>query len=327
VRRAALLALLAFASCGDQRLTTLRSEGSAGTGGGVPAPGDCSPTLFGFGDGTKGGLGGETKIVRTWDDLNVEVGRTEPVIIKIDGMIVGSGQASVKAHKTIIGVDAASGCDGCGLNITEGDVIVRNLVIRKVRGAGDAITISTATNVWVDHCDLSSDRDHDDDYYDGLVDVVHGSDGVTVSWTHFHDHNKTSLVGHSDGNADQDTGRLHVTYHHNWFEHTTQYGPAIRFGTLHAYDNYYLNVESAISVRLGAHALAEANHFDSVVTPLDTTEGGFILEKGPNVYVNTTGNKPTQSADVTVPYAYAPDPVEEVPELVRRCAGTGKIAF
>ena len=28
-----------------------------------------------------------------------------------------------------------------------------------------------STNVWIDHCDLSSNRDHDKDYYDGLIDV------------------------------------------------------------------------------------------------------------------------------------------------------------
>jgi pectate lyase len=26
-------------------------------------------------------------------------------------------------------------------------------------------------NVWIDHVDVSSDRSHDKDYYDGLIDV------------------------------------------------------------------------------------------------------------------------------------------------------------
>lgn len=30
-----------------------------------------------------------------------------------------------------------------------------------------------SNNVWIDHCDVSSDRDHDKDYYDGLIDVCH----------------------------------------------------------------------------------------------------------------------------------------------------------
>lgn len=76
---------------------------------------------------------------------------------------------------------------------------------------GDAIGIQAATNVWIDHMDLSSDMDHGKDYYDGLCDVTHASDWVTISNTYFHDHYKVSLVGHSDSNADEDTGTLHVT--------------------------------------------------------------------------------------------------------------------
>jgi pectate lyase len=56
-------------------------------------------------------------------------------------------------------------------------------------------------NVEVDHCDLSSDRDHSKDYYDGLLDVVHGSDFVMVTNTHFHNHFKDSLVDYADNNA------------------------------------------------------------------------------------------------------------------------------
>lgn len=69
------------------------------------------------------------------------------------------------------------------------NVIIRNLGVRKVLAEyGDAVTVrklSAATglielhadrpeqsqNVWIDHCDVSSDRDHNKDYYDGLVDV------------------------------------------------------------------------------------------------------------------------------------------------------------
>ena len=52
-------------------------------------------------------------------------------------------------------------------------------------------TIEDAQHVWVDHCDLSNCTD-------SLLDIKHASDFVTVSWNHFHDHHKTTLVGHSD---------------------------------------------------------------------------------------------------------------------------------
>lgn len=74
-----------------------------------------------------------------------------------------------------------------------------NLKISKVEKAyGDAITIQTTTNVWVDHCDLSATRDGsvDKDFYDGLTDLSHAADFVTVSFTYYHDHVSAScLVG------------------------------------------------------------------------------------------------------------------------------------
>lgn len=53
---------------------------------------------------------------------------------------------------------------------------------------GDAITIQKSTNVWVDHCDLSAVRGDDKDFYDGLVDLSHAADWVTISHTYLHDH-------------------------------------------------------------------------------------------------------------------------------------------
>lgn len=52
---------------------------------------------------------------------------------------------------------------GVGLRvISVKNVIIRNLTIKKVlAAAGDAIGIQAASNVWIDHCDLSSDLDHD----------------------------------------------------------------------------------------------------------------------------------------------------------------------
>lgn len=69
----------------------------------------------------------------------------------------------------------------------------------------------------------------DKDTYDGLLDISHASDFVTVSWCkvrtyivnplaheliyirqQFSDHWKGSLIGHSDNNASEDTGKLHV---------------------------------------------------------------------------------------------------------------------
>ena len=79
---------------------------------------------------------------------------------------------------------------GVGLTILgQKNVIVRNMKISKVLAAyGDAITINLSTNVWVDHCDLSGDETVGKDTYDGLVDLSHAADFVTISHTYFHNH-------------------------------------------------------------------------------------------------------------------------------------------
>ena len=55
--------------------------------------------------------------------------------------------------------------NGIGLRVLEeSNVIIRNVKISKVLAdVGDAIGIQEASNVWVDHVDLSSDLDHDKD--------------------------------------------------------------------------------------------------------------------------------------------------------------------
>ena len=51
------------------------------------------------------------------------------------------------------------------------------------------VAIEKATNVWVDHCEFYNDGIvGDKDLYDGLLDVILGSDFITISWNKFHDH-------------------------------------------------------------------------------------------------------------------------------------------
>jgi pectate lyase len=77
----------------------------------------------------------------------------------------------------------ASALNGVSIRVLEvKNVIIRNLKIFKViADAGDAIGVQEASQVWIDHVDLSSNQDHDKDYYDGLFDITHGSYGVSVT--------------------------------------------------------------------------------------------------------------------------------------------------
>jgi pectate lyase len=67
--------------------------------------------------------------------------------------------------------------------------------ISKVLAAyGDGVTIQLSTNVWVDHCDFSGDETVGKDTYDGLVDLSHAADFVTISNNYFHNHVSTFLL-------------------------------------------------------------------------------------------------------------------------------------
>lgn len=66
---------------------------------------------------------------------------------------------------------------------------MRNLKIAKVSADnGDCIGIQASKNVWVDHVDVSGDLNAGKDDYDGLIDITHACEWVTVSNSYIHDH-------------------------------------------------------------------------------------------------------------------------------------------
>lgn len=116
------------------------------------------------------------------------------------------------------------------------------------------------------------------------------------------------MVGHSDSNSGEDTGKLHITYHHNHFTNVNSRLPSIRFGTGHIYSSCYENnPTSGINSRMGAQVLAENNYFlnvpQALVTNVDSDEDGYLVNKN-NVLVNSTISI-TQVGSLTPPYSYA----------------------
>jgi pectate lyase len=226
------------------------------------------------GGGTTGGAGGTTVTVTSYADLLTQAKSATTETIRVSGLFSCSDDVRVAANKTIIGVGASSGLTGCGINVS--NVIIRNLNISKVlagNGNGDAIHVDGGTRIWIDHNDLSSDTSHGTDYYDGLVDLTHAADYITVSWNRIHDHIKCSLVGHSDSNASEDTGHLRITYHHNAFINCAERGPRVRFGNpVHVFNNYYSNSTTfdysySIATTENAGVLVEGNYFENITDP------------------------------------------------------------
>lgn len=222
------------ATASGSNSSSASSSGAGSTSGSVTDT--CTIGYCTQNGGTTGGSSGSQTTVSSLDDLRTAASADGAAIIIVDGQITGDEQIDISSNKTMVGA-AGSSLTGVGLRVKKAsNVIIRNMKISKVLAdAGDAISIQASSNVWVDHCDLSSDRDHDKDYYDGLCDITHASDYVTVSNTYFHDHWKASLVGHSDSNADEDTGHLIVTFANNYWSNINSRGPSFRFGTGHIF--------------------------------------------------------------------------------------------
>ncbi|ELU39081.1 polysaccharide lyase family 1 protein [Rhizoctonia solani AG-1 IA] len=229
---------------------------------------------------TTGGSGGSTVTVTSLDELTDAVSDDTAKIVVISGTISGNTVVKVGSNKSIVGASGAT-LAGVGLRVLNVEnVIIRNLKVSKVLAeAGDAIGIQASSKVWVDHLDLSSDQDHDKDYYDGLLDITHGSTYVSVTNSVLHDHWKSSLVGHSDSNEDEDKA-ITVTYALNKWYNLNSRLPSFRFGTGHIFNNYYYDSSDGINTRVGAQLLVENNVFSGLKKPLYSTDSGYAVATG-----------------------------------------------
>jgi pectate lyase len=290
-----------------------------------------------------------------------------PLTILVRGMIFippppdgGSGDLQkirVSSNKTVLGVNvladptqgSGSGFKGGGITMTGvSDVVLRNLVIEMPNADDssdnvDAVHIETSHQIWVDHCDLSSNGPTGTPSYDGLVDISDGSDFVTVSWTHYHDHGNSGLIGRSDSSAAaaEDASKNHVTYDHDWFSNVLT-GPRIRFGTVHVLNTFFEQVTNyAVASTDGANVRIEASAFRNVSQPplsnanygwvttiLDSATAGSV-DLVDNATDSTDGPAVVPTAQVipfALQYQYAKDSATSVPAVVQGCAGTGHIS-
>ncbi|WP_442934122.1 pectate lyase family protein [Micromonospora sp. CPCC 205561] len=288
-------------------------------------PASAAPTgLVGWATqngGTTGGSGSPVTVTSA-SALTSAVGSSSAAVIRVSGTISCSGMLRVRSNKTILGNPGAT-ISGCGFNINgDRNVIIRNLTFRNWND--DAINVQeSATNIWIDHNSFTNG-------YDGAVDIKRGSDFVTVSWNRVYDHDKSMLLGHSDSNASQDTGHLRVTYHHNWFDESTQRHPRVRFGNpVHVFNNYYdSNGGYGVASTENAGVLVEGNYFENVEDPYHLGEGdsgpGTLVARN-NHFVNS-GSGQAGGSVRSIPYSYPLDPASSVKSIVTAGAGAGRIS-
>ncbi|KAJ8516869.1 hypothetical protein ONZ45_g5874 [Pleurotus djamor] len=300
----------------------------------TPTGGGASPNgLIGYGAGTTGGGNASPQTVTSCSALSSAVGSSSPAVIRINGLLSGCGIIDIKADKTIIGVGSNSGLTNGGFRIRRvSNVIIRNVKFHVAPPKGDLLALDQGTRVWIDHCEFSSiGMVGGKDDYDGLLDITHASDFVTVSWCKFSDHWKGSLIGHSDNNASEDTGKLRVTYHHNQWNNVNSRTPSLRFGTLHVFNSVYTNVPtSGVNSRMGAQALVENTIFNNVklaiVTDLDSDLEGRAVSRN-NVFSGSSTTRITQTGSLSPPYSYSLDSTSNLASIVSSGAGVGKISI
>jgi pectate lyase len=212
--------------------------------------------------------------------------------------------------------------------------------------AYDSISVRNATHVWIDHNRFADVRTRDEtqplvfnrklQVHDGLVDISDESDFVTVSWNRFAAHDKTLLIGNSDG-ALGDRGKLRVTLHHNWFDGVGQRAPRVRFGQVHVYNNLYradinTNYHSSWGVGFESRIYAENNFFD-----LSTSYGPMeVIDAKKGTRITTIGNcwrsgDACNATDFTAAWNARFDPDLDpdagwVPQLYGPTAGAGPAA-
>jgi pectate lyase len=166
------------------------------------------------------------------------------------------------------------------------NIIIRNLMIDtpwdvNPEDSGnaymDGITISRGQYIWIDRVAISDGDTPEslasDTRHDGGLDIVRGSDYITISNNRFSRHHKLTLVGNGDsGRAWSDAGRLHVTFTGNWWDSPASRMPLARFGQVHLYNNLVSGststsdpdkkFESGLDVRYQADVISENNFYE-----------------------------------------------------------------
>ncbi|GAA2370571.1 hypothetical protein Cme02nite_45370 [Catellatospora methionotrophica] len=277
-------------------------------------------------NGTYGGVGGPTVVVDTTAELLAAIDTIGPMVIQVQGTITIDSKRGVRPHKTIIGLGSSAVINGGGFDFYRSyNVIVRNLTFTNAED--DAVNVGqNSHHVWIDHNRFVAP-------VDGSIDIVRGAEYVTVSWNHFDHTDKSMLIGHSDGSASEDVGHLKVTIHHNFFDHSRQRHPRVRWGDpVHVYNNYFLGNELyGVASTQDGGVLLEGNYFQDV--PFPCFSAGGYADSGPGRLVQRnnifTASGPCEvSGTVGDPAAYYPYTVaapSTVPAIVTAGAGAGRL--
>ncbi|KAL3624179.1 putative pectate lyase P59 [Castilleja foliolosa] len=222
---------------------------------------DCG---LGFGYKAKGGKNGKFYVITDSSDsdmVNPKPGTIRHAVIQKEplwitfakDMVIRLNQELIMtSDKTIDGRGASIHiAQGAGITIQFiKNVIIHGLHIHDIvpgngglirdaldhygirgRSDGDGISIFGSQDVWIDHMSMTKCSD-------GLIDVIQGSTGITISNSHFTDHNEAMLFGASDAHSQDAMMQITVAFNH-FGKRMIQRMPRCRWGYIHVVNNDY----------------------------------------------------------------------------------------
>ncbi len=231
--------------------------------------------------------------------------------------------------------------------------------VQKEVGDPDCISIQADKNsaktdwgghIWIDHCEFFNGDAANKDRYDGLLDCKNNVQWITVSYNHFHSHDKVSVWGKSSSDVFDDCRT--TSFHHNFYENIEGSRlPLQRGGYTHYYNNYQSGCQDGWEFEAGATGFVEACYFYNTKAPIkfDNKDEGFLTvntDEGYDLiyescrrflkgYKNIDNDKNDETYDYGTtdwsPYDYDGynvnnlDKTADVPSTVQKYAGAGKI--
>lgn len=226
------------------------------------------------------------------------IGNITDMTVMEGGDVVIENSNNAASYVTFEGIGNDAVANGWGVRLkSASNIEVNNLGFMNCNStAGDNIGMQQDNDhVWVHNCDLfygNAGSDADQIKGDGALDNK-TSTYITLSYNHFWDNGKASLLGLSEGT----TSGLYITYHHNWFDHSDSRHPRVRYYSAHIYNNYFDGVAKYGSgSTLGSSLFVEGNYFRNSKHPMLTSLQGTDIWDQAN-QVNNAGTMGTFSGE------------------------------
>ncbi|WP_374174601.1 T9SS type A sorting domain-containing protein [Flavobacterium tructae] len=226
------------------------------------------------------------------------IGNITDMSVMEGGDVVIENANNAASYLTLEGIGNDAVANGWGVRLkSASNIEVSNLGFMNCNStAGDNVGMQQDNDhVWVHNCDLfygNAGSDADQIKGDGALDNK-TSTYITLSYNHFWDNGKASLLGLSEGT----TSGLYITYHHNWFDHSDSRHPRVRYYSAHIYNNYFDGVAKYGSgSTLGSSLFVEGNYFRNSKHPMLTSLQGTDIWDEAN-QVNNAGTMGTFSGE------------------------------